>query len=489
MKLDRDGIQFNLWLFFCIFAIGIMISLGVLQFSLIKPYYRDNKIQTVKRVSDQIQTYVIEQNTQTQLSRAFQVAVDNNVCIAIYNEQGMKIYDADSLGSGCVFRSASIMKENIGVRNGNELKQLLIDNEGEYSINLVSQTTGQDMIVYGRTIHMNLENFYIFVNSPLEPVDSIVQFFSRQYIIYTVFIVFVASVVSMFIARRITKPIVKMKKQADELASANYEVVFEGGRFSETKELAYTLNDATKKLSKIDELRKDLVANVSHDIKTPLTSIRAYAEMIRDLSGDIPNKRNEHLNVIIQEADYLDHLATDMSELSKMQSGSYVLKQTNFDIGEVMREAVTLNEVMIQDGQLNVHVEVDESLTVFGDVVKISQVINNFLSNAIKHTPAGKNIYLRAFREEDEETVRIEVQDEGEGISEDELPYIWDRYQKSSRSFSRSMTNTGLGLSIVKAILEVHHAKYGVISTVDEGSLFYFELKRPEEIEELENEE
>ncbi|MBO5555391.1 MAG: sensor histidine kinase, partial [Solobacterium sp.] len=101
--------------------------------------------------------------------------------------------------------------------------------------------------------------------------------------------------------------------------------------------------------------------------------------------------------------------------------------------------------------------------------------------NAVKHSPRDKNITIRAFMKEDEETVRVEVEDEGEGIPEDQIPLIWDRYQKSSRSFSRSMSSTGLGLSIVKAILDSHHAEYGVRSVVGEGSVFWFELTSPKE--------
>ena len=206
--------------------------------------------------------------------------------------------------------------------------------------------------------------------------------------------------------------------------------------------------------------------------------------MIRDISGDKPEKREEHLDVIISEADYLDRLVVDMSELSKLQSGTYVLKEENFDLAEVIRNVVRLNSVMIDEGKLHISINTPPSLIVYGDETKLTEVIYNFLSNAVKHTPEGKTIYLRAFHLEDEETVRVEVEDEGVGIPEEEIPFIWDRYQKSSRSFSRSMSSTGLGLSIVKAILDSHHARYGVTSQQGKGSLFWFELHNPDEVEE-----
>ena len=480
MKLDRHGIRFNVWLFFFLFAIGVVALIGVLQFTLIKPYYRNNKIKTVQQVADRIQNYMIDSDgvSDAGISKAFQVTVDNNVCAVICNDQGTIVYNADSLGSGCIFHTPIRTNgtANSDLENGSYLKSLLQDSS-EYSRTLMNSKTNQEMIVYGRTISGNLGNYYIFVNSPLEPVDSIVQFFSQQYIMYTFIVVVGASILSLWFSSMLCEPIVDMQKSADELAKADYSVQFEGGRFTETKELAGTLNDAKNKLSKIDELRKDLIANISHDIKTPLTNIKAYAEMIRDISGNNPAKREEHLDVIIKETDYLDHLVVDMSQLAKMQSGNYVLQLENFDIAQKIRDIVELNRVMIDESRLIVVQEIPESLTVYADEVKIGQVIYNFLSNAIKHTPQNKHIWIRAFHK-DEETVRVEVQDEGEGISAEDLPNIWDRYQKIDKSFSRRLDSTGLGLAIVKAILDTHHAQFGVVSELGKGSTFWFEMRQ-----------
>lgn len=460
--------------------------LGFLQFLLIKPYYRNNKKETVKQVLDQIETYVIEQNTPHNMARAFQVTVDNNVCVAVYNDDGHLIYDADSLGSGCVFNAPSSISEgsDLDFHDGLAMNEAVNQNNGDCSIDLTNTKTNQEMIVYGKKIAADLGNYYIYVNSPLEPVDSIVSFYSHQYLIYTLIVMIAASLISIFISNSLTKPIVNMQQEANKLAKADYSCEFKGGSFTETKELANTLNGANEKLSKIEALRKDLIANVSHDIKTPLTSIKAYAEMILDISGENKEMREEHLHVIIDEADYLDHLVNDMSELAKMQSGNYVLQCCNFDLCDIIRQIISINQVLIQQGDLTIVKELPESLCVYGDPIKLKQVIYNYLSNAIKHTAKGKTIYIRAMKVDDD-YIRVEVQDEGEGIKEEDLPYIWDRYQKSSRSFSRSMTSTGLGLAIVKAILDTHHARYGVESKEGEGSLFYFELDIPDGTEKV----
>ena len=477
-----------MWFIFTIFAIAIIVVFGLLQTVLIKPYYRKNQMTAVKEVSSGIENYVISNNSsELDISKAAQLTVDSNVCVTIYNSQGQQVYDVDSIGYGCVFNVPSTYIENspVSFTDAKEMITYVKENNGEVSINLYNSRTSQDMIVYAKEVKINLANYYVFVNSTLEPVDSILSFFTQQYILYTIVVIILASIVSIWISSKLSKPIVKMKQEADKLASAKYNVEFEGGYFSETKDLASTLNYATNKLSKIDELRKDLIANISHDIKTPLTSIKAYAEMIKDISGDNPVKRNEHLDVIVSETDYLNKLVDDMNELSKMQSGNYVLKYSNFDMSQKIRDAISLHKVMIDDGKLNVILEIPETLIVYADEVKISQVIYNFLSNAIKYTPAGKSIYVRAYELDEGEHIHFEVEDEGTGIEEKDLPYIWDRYQKSSRSFSRSMTSTGLGLSIVKAILDAHNARYGVKSTKDKGSVFYFDLDVPRVLEDI----
>ena len=452
--------------------------MGILQFTLIKPYYRNSKIATVSEIADSIQETLIQQpvTTTNSLNKVFQLNVDNNVCSIVFNDKGKLIYTADSLGESCIFSQTIKVGDYSFIPNksGLFLKEKLLENNDTYSLTIVNTKSNQEMIMYGKAIRSNFSNFYLFVNSPLEPVDSIIRFFQEQYFIYTVIVVVLSLIVSLLISKRLSKPIIDMNKSAKKLATGNYDVHFNESYFSETNELAGTLNSATEKLSKVDELRKDLIANVSHDIKTPLTMIKAYAEMIKDISGDNKDKREEHLDVIISEVDYLDHLVNDMSTLSKVQSGNYELHQENFDLSLKIREIVKLNNVTIQEHKLNVIENIPDEMIIYADEVKIGQVIYNFLSNAIKNTDENKNIYINAFRIEDK--VRVEIVDEGTGINSDDLPYIWDRYYKIDKQFVRKHESTGLGLAIVKAILDTHKAKYGVESIKGKGSMFYFEL-------------
>lgn len=483
LKLDFRGIRFRIWMTILVLSAGILVLLGVLQIGLIRPYYRNSKISSVKLVADAIEEDLIREFSEEGIDAALQQTIDNNVCVVIYNGKGQKVYDADGLGASCIF-NYDYSKDSDGIEydSGESLISLLNENNGEYSQNLENSRTSQEMIVYGKKIAETFADYYIYVNSPLEPVDSVVSFFARQYGNYMILVLVIASIVAIWISKSVTRPIVSMNVEAKKLANADYSAKFDGGKYTETEQLASTLNEANFKLSKIDELRRDLIANVSHDIRTPLTDIQAYAEMIRDISGDNKEKREKHLNVILRETDYMNRLVNDMSELSKMQTGNYHLNLDNMDLVSSIQDIVEIDGGLLERQNLEVKLDIPDSLTVYADEIKIDQVISNYLSNAIKHSPSGSTIEIRAFRKKDEETARVEVIDHGEGISKEELPYIWDRYEKNSKSFSRSMSNTGLGLAIVKAILDTHHAKYGVESIEGKGSTFWFELKRTQDV-------
>ena len=291
------------------------------------------------------------------------------------------------------------------------------------------------------------------------------------------FIVILALVVSFLLANKITSPIVNMQKEASKLADGDYHVSFKSDKesYSEINALASTLDDATEKLSKIDELRKDLLANVSHDLRTPITLIRSYAEMIKDISGDDPIKRDQHLDVIIDETEYLTKLINDMQEYSKLQAGFINLNKSNFDIEKSITNVCKLLSGLMKEKNITLKKDL-KSVIVYGDETKISEVIYNYLSNAIKHSDENSTIYVSI--RDSEDSLYFEVKDEGDGISEKDLPFIWDRYYKIDKNFRRNENSTGLGLAIAKAILEAHGAKYGVVSKVGEGSTFYFELSK-----------
>ena len=457
----------------------MLILLGVLLVAFIKPYYRDNRIKMIDTIVSTIEDdLLVNKPTKLSVDRANKLVNSNNVCAIIYNQNGKRVYEADSLGELCMLSdSINIDSDSLTISKDSDKLIEKLDSNNTINLSLTSSISGLEMLMYGKKISVNLANYYLVINTPLELLESYVDFILKQYIYLSLIVIMLALIVSFLLANRITSPIVNMQKEAIKLADGDYHVSFKSDRqsYSEINDLANTLDDATDKLSKIDELRKDLLANVSHDLRTPITLIRSYAEMIKDISGDNPVKRNEHLDVIIDETEYLTKLINDMQEYSKLQAGYINLNKSNFDIKKTTLHVCDLLDGLLKEKNITLKKKL-KSVIVYGDEVKISEVIYNYLSNAIKHSYDNSKIYITL--KDSEDSLYFEVKDEGEGISEEALPYVWDRYYKIDKNFRRNENSTGLGLAIAKAILEAHKAKYGVVSKLDKGSTFYFELSK-----------
>ena len=258
------------------------------------------------------------------------------------------------------------------------------------------------------------------------------------------------------------------EQTARQMAEGNYDIVFTGRGYKEITQLNDTMNHTTRKLKEVDQMRRDLIANVSHDLRTPLTMITGYAEVMRDLPGE---NTPENVQVIIDEANRLTTLVNDMLDLSKMQAGAQKLSPSFFDLTESVRDILGRYNKLTD---YHISFTADRDVTVYADELKISQVVYNLVNNAITYTGEDKVVRLR--QTEHDGKVRIEVRDTGEGIEQDKLKDIWERYYKVDKAHKRAQIGTGLGLSIVKTILDMHGGAYGVQSEQGVGSTFWFEL-------------
>ena len=314
---------------------------------------------------------------------------------------------------------------------------------------------------------------YILVNMQITPVSTIV--YAIRYSLYRIIAIMLvfAVILSVILSNRIAGPIRKVTEQASKLAEGKYETVFDAKGYKEINNLSETLTYTASELGKVDKLRQDFIANVSHDLRTPLTLISGYAEVMRDIPGE---NNSENAQIIIDESKRLSSLVNDVLDMSKIQSGALPMQPFEYDIVSSTEEIVHRVSEMLKNQNYNISFEGKDEVFITADKDRIDQCVYNMLLNAVNHTGDDKKVIVRIA--EDENNVEVSVEDSGEGVSDADKPYIWDRYYKVDKEHKRSVVGNGLGLYIVKSIIEAHNGKYGVDDASIGGARFWIRIPK-----------
>ena len=462
-------LKFKVWLYFMLFIVAVFGLLWFFQIFFLENLYETMRVSASRKsmeiIDDAYDKYW--PNDKAAFYKTMDsVASKNDVCIEVLDRYGREIKPSHVLGE-CVLHGK--MNKNLYL-----ISKINETNDGVVSGTIINPKTNADMLVFGCVLgDTSSPDGYLLINSALVPVGATTDLIKRQLLLITVILIPLAFAISIYLSRRLALPIDRITASAENLAKGDFNTKFDGRGYLETKQLADTLTYAEKELSKVDTMQRDLIANVSHDLRTPLTMLKAYAEMIRDLSGDNPVKRNEHLEIIISETDRLALLVNDMLDLSKLESGKQKLNPSEFGISSKLSEIMDRFRGLSEKNGYRITFTPDEERTVYCDVVKIEQVIYNLINNAINYTGKDKKVFVRQINTED--GVIVEVEDTGDGIEEDKIKLIFDKYYRSE-NHKREVVGTGLGLSIVKAVLKMHNYDYGVRSTIGKGSTFWFKI-------------
>lgn len=446
----------TIWIYLTIFAVLILAFLWLFQILSLGKYYEISKTNEIKNAANIIK--INYSNTDNLNEILNELKFEKNICIDIYNEVQEISYN------NCI--SPKHINTYINALKNNNDDDIIFKNNNKFY--------KRNSLVYG----FKINNDYILLSTVIEPIDSTVIILKNQFIIVSIVILILSFLVGLFISKKLSKPIEELDKSAKEIAKGNYNVEFKSNtNINEIKELTATLNNAKNELAKTDELRKDLLANVSHDLKTPLTMIKAYSEMVRDITYKNKIKREDNLNIIIEEVDRLNLLVNDILDLSSIQANVYKLNKEDFNIIELIKTIINRYKIFTLTEEYTFEFNYSKKECIINaDKKKIEQAIYNLINNAINYTGNDKKIIINLI--ENNNNIRIEIKDTGKGIKKEELNLIWDKYYKNSKKHKRNMIGTGLGLSIVKNIFETHKYKYGVESILNEGSTFYFEIKK-----------
>lgn len=460
---NNKSLTVHIWIYLAVFLTIILAFLWILQVLFFDVYYEKRTTNMIEAVALKTKIYYKRDKDASYYDK---LSYNNNACIQIIQGNDT-IYSSNGTRRGCLYNN---------VENENVTISYILDfiNSGVQRRNykIINPTLDNNTLISAIKLS---DDTFAFINVSLEPTDPAIKIIREELIFITIGVFISSFILAYFISKRISTPILKINNRAKMMAKGDLDTPFTvNDNIKEIKELSETLNHTKEELSKIDETRKDLLANVSHDLKTPLTMIKAYAEMARDLNKDNLEKREENLNIIIEETERLNLLVNDILDLSKSEANMGELKKEKFNLtNEIKMILHRFDYLKEQEGYKFIFKE-QEDFIVNADKSKINQVIYNLVINAINYTGNDKKVTIKITKIK--KNLRVSIIDTGKGISKEEINKIWDKYYKSEKNHKRAKIGTALGLSIVKNILIKHGFKYGVNSEKGKGTEFYFDI-------------
>lgn len=492
MKAEATGsrrripLRLSIFLGFAVFTLFIIGILWLGQVIFLEGIYKTIKINEIESAADTLVSCIGSEGESEMVDF---LSEQNNVCIIVFDVNGnnaVQRYSNHTLDT-CVVHSIDnqsyrSLYNSAKTNGGSQLQRFMYDaarnryigisgdffeemptvKEGDYPESIIYTVVGAD--TYGN-------EYFIMLNSVISPVTATLKTLQFIMVVMTALLLFIAAVVAFFVSRWISRPITSLTASARELAHGNYNVEFKEGGYHEISELSAALNHAESELAKTDMLRRELIANVSHDLRTPLTMIIGYSEAMKDIPGE---NTPENAQVIIDETKRLSSLVNDMLDISKLESGVGGNEPAPFNITEAVEASLNRFSKLCERNGYSIEYVKSGDAYVMADEHRITQAVYNLVSNAVTHTGEDKRVVVEQTVANDR--VRISVSDSGEGVPADKLSLIWERYYKLDRVHKRAAAGSGLGLSIVRTIMDLNGGSYGVRSTEGEGSTFWIEL-------------
>ena len=478
-KKARVGIRWRLFACLALFTALIIFVLWLFQVRLLSYFYEREKSSEVEQYAEEIVPYLSSAELETSVG---DYAREKHICVRIFRIEGesaVRVADAD-VTPDCVIH-------HLGPDILDDLYKSARENGGTYSKRFAfdGEIGGEEQgrfpgfprkgssvnLIHVRLVQNGDSWYLMMLDMELTPVDATVRTLEMQFIWIAGILLAASLLLAFLLSHIVAKPLIDITGKAERLATGDYDVDFSCKGYKEVQELADTLAYAAGEIGATERLQRELIANISHDLRTPLTMIRGYGEMMRDIPGE---NTPENVQIVIDETARLTELVSDLMDLSKLQAGTLKPEPTTFDFTALLRDTMERYDALVRHRGYRIDLTATESAFVHADRTMILQVIYNLINNAVNYT--GEDHRVEVIESVADGRVKLTVADSGEGIAPDKIDKIWDRYYRVDREHKRAVMGTGLGLSIVKSVLEAHKANYGVESAVGVGSRFWFEL-------------
>ena len=489
----------------CIIALYLVLNTFILD-----DYYISNKKEELVKQYKTINKYynndtdISDETLQMELEKIWE---NKNVNVTITDSFGNLIYNSGkpmqvSKGTGnkenqiLNLRDLDSVIDQIEVFTNYTFKRELAK-KNKYVIDLYSSDKlNSDFIVLNAT----LDNGKILtLRSSVETIEESAKISNEFLLMAGSISIIIGAAIAFVVSQEFTKPIQELSNMSQSMANLDFSKKYEGETDDEIGILGSNINKLSEKLeatirdlqeanielekdiekkSKVDEMRKQFLSDVSHELKTPIALIQGYAEgLVENVASD-KESRDYYCQVILDEAARMDKLVKQLLTLSKIEYGSEELKIEEFNIVKLVNKVIKKTQVMAQGKNINVILKNNPSTRVFGDEFMIEQVLTNYMTNAIKHVDENNKIEVVVENSENDK-VRISVYNTGIQIPEDKINKLWDRFYKLDESRNRENGGSGIGLALVKAIITKHNNRYGV-ENVENGIRFYFEIDKVE---------
>jgi len=459
------------------FTVVIFTVLWLLQTVFLQKFYNGMIIKNTVKVADKISE---ESRNSDITSYIDDVSRSNTILVFVTDTAGNLLYSSDEYKKGHKFRSDRMEMADDHIERYDHYRELPV-NYDEFLSAVNSSDSGEavinndDSYVYGRLIDYYGYNdkAVLYLSTPLNAVGSTARIIRIQLIWVTLLSIIIAFVLALFMSKSFSKPVAQLNEKAHKLGEKDDDVDFNEGFCIELDELNTTLDSTSEKLKKNRDFQNELLANVSHDLRTPLTMIKGYAEMIRDISREDEKQRAEDVAVIVEEADRLTALVNEILEYSELQMSDSETVMNDVVLSDTVTSVADSFEKLYSKEGYVFERNIADNIHVKGNAARLQRAVYNLLDNAVRH--AGEDKWTGVSLRTEKGNVIIEISDHGSGIAPDELEHIWDRYYTRRQRSGKGVS--GLGLAIVKQIISQHNGICRAESVVGTGSVFSIELK------------
>ncbi len=461
----------------CIFANNLLLG----------PFYTKQKEKVLREAYKLIDGYSTNGGLDTE---EFTVGLDQ---VAARYNLDILVLDADTKAISATVNDTRILTDRLlGYIFSNEPVDNVIYRNDAYTVQ--KNTDPRMHTEYIELWGVLTGNRFVLMRSPMESIETSAHVANRLLLYVGIVVLLLGLLVNLILSRKVTDPILELVDISEKMTRLDFDVKYKSGgdneiallgchmnrlsntlekTISELKTANNNLQSELNKKAEVEEMRGDFIANVSHELKTPIALVQGYAEGLKDCVNSDEESRDYYCDVIIDEAGRMNKLVKNLLELNRLEFGNENVSMERFDIAEMISNCIQADDIMIRQNDLEVELRSERPMYVWSDEFKVEQVVNNYLSNAIHYCKNEKKIEIKALRKDGK--VRVSVFNSGDPIPEEALPHLWTKFYKVDKARTREYGGSGIGLSIVKAVMESLNNEYGVINH-ENGVEFYFEV-------------